>query len=507
VAPQLNEVALATSGAAGPPGVAMTHGADAAGDTPGAPVATTGAAGGAAAPARGPALHVAIVAANAFEYDSRLLRTARALAADGHRVTVIALAVPGLPRAETLTGGIELRRVVVDRRITSAFRPLPPAVRRLLARLLGFDPAATALPVDLARGADRLRAPLRRFVEILAHQRRVGPWREAVLAAAPGVDAYHCKALIALPVARGAAARSGATFVYDVADLHTEAARLARMPVFVRALVRRREARWVRDAAFLTAVSDGVAREAARRFGVVCPVVAMNCPPAWRPDEPGPAASDRLRVTLGIPADRPVILYQGGFSVDRGIEELMAAAALPQLRDIGAAVVLLGYGRLRARIAAEAAARPGELFVLDAVPQSELLEWTASADLGFVGQPPRTLNQRLNLANKLFESVMAGVPVLVAEGTEHCRVVTADGLGRCCDVSRPAAIADAAAGLLRASPAERLTLRAHCRAIALERYTWERQQSGLVAEYRALAVRRAGSGAKLTASPSPGDAR
>ena len=51
-------------------------------------------------------LHVCFVTANTFEYDSRTLRAAQALAADGHRVTVVALAGPGLAAEETLDGGI-----------------------------------------------------------------------------------------------------------------------------------------------------------------------------------------------------------------------------------------------------------------------------------------------------------------------------------------------------------------------------------------------------------------
>jgi hypothetical protein len=123
---------------------------------------------------------VAIVAANTFQYDARQLRTAAALTSDGHAVTLIGLAGPGLAASEVLDGGIELRRVVVDGTIASAFRPLPITGRRALARLLGIDPAATALPPSRATGLDRIRAPFRRLAEILAHARRVGPWSAAV---------------------------------------------------------------------------------------------------------------------------------------------------------------------------------------------------------------------------------------------------------------------------------------------------------------------------------------
>jgi glycosyltransferase involved in cell wall biosynthesis len=433
-------------------------------------------------------VRVTIVAANTFEHDARQLRTADALAGDGHAVVCIGYAAPGLSRDEELPSGAYIRRVEIDRTLASAFRPLPGLLRRGAARMLGIDPTWTALPPGHAVGPDRLRAPVRRLVEIVAHARRVGPWAEAVVAAAPATDVFHAKALIALPVVREAARRTKARFVYDLADIHTEAARLGRMAPWFRSLVRSRERAWMSGAAALTAVSDGVADEVVRRFDVARPIVVLNCPPAWRPGEELPEPGGRLRDLAGLPAERAIVLYQGGFSVDRGIEELVAALDEPPLRDVDVAAVFLGYGRLRAWLADRATERSGRIALVDPVPPTELLALTADADVGFVGQPPRTLNQRLNLANKLFEYIGAGVPVVVASGTAHCRLVTDEELGRCVDVDDPAAIAAAVAGLLGAGAAERREHRRHVRGVALARYTWEVRRRPLVELYRALAA-------------------
>ena len=432
-------------------------------------------------------MRVAIVAANTFQYDARQLRTAAALARDGHQVTLIGLASPGLPGREVLDDGIELRRVLVDGTIASAFRPLPRSFRAGLARVLGFDPAATQLPASRATGLDRLRALLRRLSEIAAHARRVGPWTTAVLGAAPDADVFACKALIALPVVAGAAGRTGGRYVYDIADIHTEAARLARMPGWFRAFVRRRERGWMRGAAALTAVSPGVADDVVRLFGVARPTVVLNCPPAWRPGEDMPARTGRLRTLAGIPPERPIVLYQGGFSVDRGIEELVAALSSPALLATDAVAVFVGYGRLRAWLDEQAARLPGRIVVVDAVRPDELQEHTVDADVGFVGQPPRTLNQRLNLANKFFEYLQAGVPVVVAAGTAHCRLARELDVGPCVDIDDVPGLAAVIAGLLSAPPEERDHLRRHARAVAMERFTWEVQGRHVVELYRSLA--------------------
>jgi glycosyltransferase involved in cell wall biosynthesis len=260
------------------------------------------------------------------------------------------------------------------------------------------------------------------------------------------------------------------------------------MPWIVREVVRRRERRWARDAAAFLAVSDPVADLVAERWGVPRPTVLLNCPPAWHPERPGPIASDRIREAADIGAGRPIVLYQGGFSVDRGVEELVAAAAHPRLVALDAAVVFMGYGRLEPFLRAAAEHDPHRIVLLPAVAPDDLMPWTASADVSFVGQPPRTLNQRMNLPNKLFESLMAGVPVVVSKGNEQCRLVSDERVGTCVNVDDPAAIAAACADLLDQAEGERLALRAHCRTVALERYTWEGNADGLVEVYRRLAT-------------------
>jgi glycosyltransferase involved in cell wall biosynthesis len=200
-----------------------------------------------------------------------------------------------------------------------------------------------------------------------------------------------------------------------------------------------------------------------------------------------PAPTGRLRELAGIDRDRPLVLYQGGFSVDRGIEELVAALTLPPLVEREVVAVFIGYGRLRSWLDEQAARQLGRVVVVDAIPPDELQEYTVDADVGFVGQPPRTLNQRLNLANKLFEYLQAGVPVVVAEGTAHSRLVRQLEVGRCVDVDRPLSIATAIGELINAAPEQRDRLRRHARATALERYTWEIQREHVIGLYRRLA--------------------
>jgi glycosyltransferase involved in cell wall biosynthesis len=289
-----------------------------------------------------------------------------------------------------------------------------------------------------------------------------------------------------LPVVNRAARRTAARYVYDFADYLSEAGRIARMPGLVRALVRRRERRWARGAAGLLAVSEPIAELVTEEFTTQRPSVVLNCPPVWRPDETRPPSSTRLRDALGVPPERPVVLYHGQFKADRGIGQLMAAADHPQIRALDPAIVLLGFGRLRPMVEDAARERPGRIYVLPPVPVENLLDWVSGADVCYLGCPPLTLNLRLTLPNKVFEAMMAGVPVVAAAGTEQARLVEREGIGRVADIDRPGQLATAIAGLLTMAGSDRAALRQHCRATALTTYSWELRSEPLLDLYRRL---------------------
>ena len=84
----------------------------------------------------------------------------------------------------------------------------------------------------------------------------------------------------------------------------------------------------------------------------------MNCRPRWRPEDPAPPTSDRLRSAIATaapeaPPDASILLYQGAFREDQGIEELLTALTLEPLRDVPLIAVFLGFGFVRDRHAME----------------------------------------------------------------------------------------------------------------------------------------------------------
>ena len=247
----------------------------------------------------------------------------------------------------------------------------------------------------------------------------------------------------------------------------------------------------MRDAAGFLAVSDPVADLLVRRWKAVAAARA-SCstarPRGGRMSRPRPVSA-RLHEAAGISPERPIVLYQGGFSVDRGVEELVAAIDQHALRELDAAAVFMGYGRLQGFLDDAARAHPDRVYVLPAVPPDELLGWTAGADVAsWVSRRGRSTSA-MNLPNKLFESDHGGRAGRGLEGQRAVPPGDRGGPGPLRGHRRPGRRrardrrADAPAG--RASGSACATT---ARAWRSQRYTWDGTAGDLVTLYRRLAA-------------------
>ncbi len=318
-------------------------------------------------------------------------------------------------------------------------------------------------------------------------------WARTAAAVAPEADAYHGHDLSGLPGAVAAAERHGRSrlrampaLVYDSHEIYVESGRIAKLPGWVRRVLALQERGWVRRVDALVTVNESLAEELGQRYHPRRVVVVRNCPARWDPLEPRP---DLLRQAAHIPAGSPVALYHGAFSAHRGMEELAEATLQSGMERVHA--VFLGYGSERASLDRRAAdpRYGGRAHVLEAVPPADLPPWVASADVGVMPIQRSTLNHYLSTPNKLFESLAAGVPVVVSDFPEMRRIVLSDPdgpLGATCDPADPASVARAICMILQLPPDERADLRRRCLRAAHERYNWETEVSRLLALYRDL---------------------
>ena len=117
-----------------------------------------------------------------------------------------------------------------------------------------------------------------------------------------------------------------------------------------------------------------------------------------------------LREILSIPQDNKILLYQGVIFEGRGISKTIEA--LPGLDRVH--FVLLGSGNKRKEYE-QLAARlnvSNRVHFMGTVSQSELINYTTSADFGMSLIENISLSYYYALPNKMFEYIAAGVPVI-----------------------------------------------------------------------------------------------
>ncbi len=236
----------------------------------------------------------------------------------------------------------------------------------------------------------------------------------------------------------------------------------------------------------IVTVSPPLARELRQSYGGKHAALVRNIPPYQRP-----CGDDRLRRRGGFARETRIALYQGYLQQDRGLDGLVRAA---RFLAPGMAIVMLGRGEYQAELEA-LIAREGvgdRVKILPAVPYAELLEWTASADIGLIVLPPSySGNDRVALPNKLFEYLMAGLPVLASPLEAVEEIISAYRVGRILPSLEPEALGQSISAMLADRPAL-ASMRQHALAASARELRWDVEEQWLVSLYRDVLAKRSG---------------
>jgi glycosyltransferase involved in cell wall biosynthesis len=423
------------------------------------------------------ARRVTMFVANDMRLDSRVRREAATLAEAGDSVTVYAvLGNATIDQAHEFVDGFSIIRVPMLTRPS----PDPVRVREGTVPLRPISVPRMAVSAFVAT-----RPMLGGSIHFLLNWRfRWRSWGRRVEALVVPADIWHAHDLNTLSTALACARRHGGQVVYDSHEIFTEAGANALLPLPVRRFLRRLERSWAQRCDAIVTVNESVASHLRDALQIARIAVVHNCA------TPPVAGTSPLRSWIGLTDAVPLVLYHGNITFSRGLEPLIAA--MTDARMEGIHLALMGYGPLRPRLQALAAASSAtqRIHFLPPVSPNELTKWVAGADVAAMPIEPTTLNHRLSSPNKLFEALAAGVPVVGPDFAEFRRIVLEGAwgpLGTLHAGHAPGQLVDALLDVIDRSDVERAALRDRCREAARTRWSWDHERDRLLAVYDALA--------------------
>lgn len=494
---------------------------------------------GANPPARGD--RVVMLVRNSCVHDTRVRKEAETLSEAGYDVRVLAGFENGLPVVEEVRGVLyqrirqrpwhptEAKRRLSDRRRRPSRRG--GRGRRLLVKAGGVvrgrgfssrlnqgarraalafsEHRRLALAVSFAlilrrrllrqsrRCARIVRRRRRRFLSsfrrsVLRAYSRLGPLVDplshssAVEAALRGwePDVIHAHDLSTLYAAYRYSRRHECALVYDSHELeldrNTTWTPLKRMVAVVT------ERLCIRAADAVVTVSESIAEKLCDRYPRIArPVILLNSPPI---STRAKTASELLRSGNGITKESKLIAVVGGVGVGRGLEQLIESLRyLPEEYLI----VVLGPRKRKQdkkfRAHAQSFGVSSRLHLLDPLPAMEVPAALAAADVCAIPIQNVCLSYDFSMPNKLFDAVMAGIPVAVANLREMRTFVTGHKIGAVFDETNPVSIAHTVQALIEGPP-EGISGNGALSRLQ-EEIAWDRQAAKLLHLYERLLPR------------------
>ena len=379
--------------------------------------------------------HVVMTVNNEFTTDYRVHREAKALVDAGYKVTLLCLFKKGLPREENREG-INVKRI--------------------------------------------LDAPIR--LPVFAASRRVrAVWWRALLN--QHADAYHAHDRDTLDLSARAARRFNVPLVYDSHEYWPDKNRYEHNTGNLRDRLsewwwHRKERRYVHRAAALIMTSPGHARGLVEHYGVPMPTLVRNIPEYQRGTD-----AHFLRKKLGLDTNSRIAVYVGNIQRNRGLEEVITALThLPK----NVHFVAIGYGPYRKHLEQHLPdlAR-GRMHFIDTIPYREIVPTIHSADIGVAPFQSNCYSHRHVLPNKIFEYLMAELPVAVSNLPDMANIINAYDVGTTFVADQPKDIARALQDLLSDS-ARLQQLKRNARYATNTELRWDVEKKKLVTLYRGL---------------------
>jgi glycosyltransferase involved in cell wall biosynthesis len=195
--------------------------------------------------------------------------------------------------------------------------------------------------------------------------------------------------------------------------------------------------------------------------------------------------SPEMRNQLQREYGRPVALYQGVYGPDRGLEELVVSSSYQD----SVLIALRGYGQVESTLRELAKDRPN-VVLLEKCHSSQIVQKACEGTIGVIPFQPTCLNHYYNTPNKMFEFMMAGLPIASADLPDLHDFIVTNQIGGLFD---PRSLSDMARGieeLAHHPDLEAMSQRAT--EAARTRWNWHEEGKVLLSVYSRLLGRELG---------------
>ena len=189
-----------------------------------------------------------------------------------------------------------------------------------------------------------------------------------------------------------------------------------------------------------------------------------------------------LRKEYNIPEDKKIVLYQGGMQDGRGLFKLLEAFVNIE----GAVLFMIGDGKERQNLISyhEELGLQNKVVFIERVPYKDLRSYTKAADIGIQFLENTNFNHYSASSNKLFEYIMAHVPVIGSRLPEIEQVIENEKIGLTVEAGNTEELTEALNKLINDDEL-RAVFKKNTRS-AKQKYNWENEKETLTDLYMKL---------------------
>lgn len=240
------------------------------------------------------------------------------------------------------------------------------------------------------------------------------------------------------------------------------------------------ESEYIHDVDAVVAVAPEMAEAISAYHGIPTPRVVANAP-----DTDTAIEVSSVREVCRLTPEEPLVAYVGGIAAHRGADLMLEAMSkLPR------AHLALVVGEVTAYIqglldSASEYNLEGRLHAAPFVPPEGVVSYLRGTDLTLIPLSRDVKNYDVTLPNKLFQSIQAGVPVVVSDSPAMARFVREHGVGEVFEGGSPTSLAEAIHKVLENPAVYREAL---ADSDLLKKTTWASQLENLLETYADLGV-------------------